>query len=90
MKTRSLLFFIFALFFVFFCTANAQEAPIVVTLNVDTENVNADNIAETCSFGQDPSVSNEDFTVDVVVGDEILWEGISSTNPDGDVVEMHT
>lgn len=77
-----------ALSFMIISSASAQVDPIQIILHVDTENVTSDNIAETCNFGQDPSISNEEFLVHVALGDEIIWEGVSSTNPDGDVVEI--
>ncbi len=64
------------------------QANVTITLHVDTGNIDNKNTATTCDFGQDEGISNEDFTVAVNVGDIITWEGVSSSSPSTDVVEI--
>ncbi len=53
---------------------NAQNTRII-TLEVDTDNINQENIEETCTFGEPASVSIKDFTYEVQRNDVIIWEG---------------
>ncbi len=68
-------------------TLLAQQTH-TITLNVNTEEVRKPNASESCDFGQDPDISNEDFTIEANVGDTIIWEGVSSNAPDTDVVNI--
>lgn len=66
----------------------AQEpANIVVTLNVDTGQIEKSNASAFCHFGQDADVSNEDFTIVVNVGDVVTWQGVSTSSPN-DIVNI--
>lgn len=65
---------------------SAQEKH-VITLYVDTANITMQNIESTCNFGQDPRISNEDFTVEVKRGDIVEWRG-ESTSSESDKVEI--
>ncbi len=67
-------------------SANRLVEVKQVILYVDTERVDKSNLSETCNFGQPAGISNEDYTLDVSVGDIIVWKGISSSNPDRDKV----
>lgn len=53
----------------------------VVTLYVDTTNVEQGNIATKANFGQPTGVSNENFTTHVRRGDKIIWEAVSVSDP---------
>lgn len=68
------------------CSENKSK-PVnrIITLNVDTDNINRRNIDSTCNFGQPKGVSNKDFTIEVKIGDTITWEGISSSTGDNTV-----
>ena len=59
----------------------------VVTLYVDTTQINQSSIAQHASFGQPTGITNEDFTTHVRSGDKIIWEGVSISNP-SDKVEI--
>ena len=59
----------------------------VVTLYVDTTNIEQGNIASNANFGQPTGISNEDFTTHVRKRDRIIWEGVSISNP-SDVVNI--
>lgn len=52
----------------------AQGKKIDVLLTVDVDNITQENMEETCSFGQPEDVSNEDFTTNVQVADEVKWK----------------
>ena len=62
-----------------------------ITLNVDTSKVTRDNTSTTCNFGQDPSISNEEYTIEVSIGDTVEWEGIStsSENDEIDIISIN-
>jgi len=61
---------------------------IIITLRVDTGQIDKKNASASCNFGQAEGISNEEFTIEVNVGDVITWEGISSSSPDTDVVDI--
>lgn len=64
-----------------------QPGNIVVTLYVDTRSITNQNTSETCNFGQDPEIPNEEFTIQANIGDTITWRGVSSVN-ENDVVNI--
>lgn len=66
----------------------AQANNVVVTLRVNTSEIDKDNLSSACDFGQEEGISNEDFTIVVNVGDVITWEGVSSNAPETDVVDI--
>jgi len=61
---------------------------VTVTLNVDTGRIEKTKTSSYCSFGQPEGVSNEDFTIDVNVGTTVVWQGVSSSAPGTDVVNI--
>ncbi len=74
-------------------TSSTQPEPvaaenIVVTLNVDTGEIDKENASASCNFGQAEGISNEEFTIVVNVGDVITWVGVSSSSPETDVVDI--
>jgi len=72
-----------------FLAIQAQEPQtVVVTLNVNTGQIDKQNLPTTCNFGQPQNISNEDFTIEVNVGDIIIWQGVSSSAPETDIVEI--
>lgn len=68
---------------------SAQE-PRVVTLYVDTANINTntpDNeLGAVCNFGQEAGVTNEAFLIEVNQGDIVQWRGQASG--EGDIVNI--
>lgn len=60
----------------------------VVTLYVDTARVAKPDVNPYCNFGQAPEIANEDFTIEVKVGDTVTWEGVSANAPSTDVVNI--
>ncbi|MDX1332523.1 MAG: hypothetical protein R3252_05800 [Robiginitalea sp.] len=74
-------------FSLFFPTLRAQEEHII-TLEVNTADIQNPNVNDFCRFqGQDPEVSNEDYTIEARVGDVVIWRGVSTSSPE-DVVEI--
>ena len=80
MKTTNRLFILMT-FFILALSGNsyAQETH-TITLYVNTSTVDRHNTDETCNFGQESGVSNKDFTIEVNVGDTIIWEGVSTSS----------
>ena len=62
----------------------AQEVH-VVTLNVNTGEINNNNVNDVSDFGQSADISNRDFTIEVSLGDIVVWKGVS-TSPENDSV----
>jgi hypothetical protein len=58
----------------------------VVTLYVDTSQIDNQNVDRVSNFGQPENISNQDFTIDVSLGDVVMWQGVSSNAPETDVV----
>jgi len=55
----------------------------VITLEVNTADIENPNVNDFCNFmGQDPGVSNEDYTIEANLGDIIIWRGVSTSSPD--------
>lgn len=66
-----------------------SQTPIVITLEVNTAEITKNNKDVTCTFMKKPdNVTNEDFTIEAKVGDIIVWKGVSSSNPEGDRVDI--
>lgn len=65
-----------------------KPESVVVRLYVDTARIDNRNVNASCNFGQNPSISNEEFTIDVNLGDTVTWEGVSSNAPSTDVVNI--
>lgn len=63
-------------------------ANVNVTLNVNTGSIVNPDVDAYCTFGQGAGVSNEDYTTVANVGDTITWQGVSSSSPGTDVVNI--
>jgi hypothetical protein len=57
----------------------------VVTLYVDTTQIDQSSIDQHASFGQPAGISNQDFKTNVRKGDRIIWQGVSISNPSDEV-----
>lgn len=66
----------------------SPPASKVVTLYVDTARIVKPNVNPFCNFGQDPSISNEEFTIAANIGDTITWQGVSANAPSTDIVNI--
>lgn len=73
---------------IFLTTTIFAQTTHTVVLTCDTANITKDNVNEVCSFGQQPDVSNIDFTTDVNLEDIVVWRGEAS-NPNNSV-ELHS
>ncbi|MGB5461654.1 MAG: hypothetical protein WBM91_16495 [Eudoraea sp.] len=78
MKTTNQILIVLAVMSLMAC----KNQMHVVTLYVDTTNIEQGNIATNANFGQPTGISNEDFTTHVRKGDLIIWQGQSISNPD--------
>lgn len=65
----------------------AQQTRLV-TLNVNTGDISDSSISSNSDFGQTDGASNEDYTILVQLGDTIVWQGISSSNPTEHLVNI--
>lgn len=63
-------------------------ANVNVTLSVNTGSIVNPDVDAYCTFGQGDGVSNENFTTQANVGDTITWQGVSSSSPSTDVVNI--
>lgn len=52
----------------------------VVTLYVDTTQIDQGSIAQHVSFGQPSGIANEDFITNVRKGDIVIWQGLSTSD----------
>lgn len=66
----------------------SPPATKVVTLYVNTAQIDSRNINASCNFGQGSGISNEEYTIVVNVGDTVTWRGVSSNAPNTDVVNI--
>lgn len=71
----------------FSCNSKVQKIH-TITLNVDTGKIVKPNIDPFCNFGQPANISNRDYTIKVDIGDIIIWEGVSSSAPSTDIVNI--
>ena len=51
-----------------------------ITLYVNTDSINQNNLDSTCNFGQPKGVSNKDYLTEVKFDEKITWIGVSSSN----------
>ena len=66
----------------------AQE-ELVITLYVNTSEITNQNEYQVSYFdGQEEGTDTRNFTIYVRPGDRIVWQGVSSTSPDNDIVHI--
>ncbi|MDX5585498.1 MAG: hypothetical protein QNK20_11350 [Aureibaculum sp.] len=80
MKTTNRLFILMGIVLMLLSSNSYAQETHTITLNVNTSTVDKHNTDETCNFGQESGVSNKDFTIEVSVGDTIIWEGVSTSS----------
>jgi len=88
MRAKNLFLTLIMLASLSFSSMTRVPETITITLNVDTRTINPSNLDEVCNFGQGEGISNADYTVDVRLGDIVLWRGLSSTAPETDEVQI--
>lgn len=57
--------------------ASAQTTH-TITLHVNTSDITKSNLSSTCNFGQSADISNEDFNLDVNIGDDVVWDIVAT------------
>jgi hypothetical protein len=82
MKTTNLLLILMAVMSLMSC-----GQLHVVTLYVDTSQVQQINTDQYAHFGQPEGISNEEFTIYVRRGDRVIWNAVSTSEP-SDVVKV--
>ncbi len=71
---------------VLFASSCAKKHTI--KLYVNTAEIQDTTVNKHSDFGQKDGSSNEDYTVEVKVGDEITWEGVSTSGKKDDKVNI--
>lgn len=96
MKTSNRLFQVLFVVLFFITTLSFSQETHYVTIHVDTNQINSQNELEVCYFssqspGMDPLTSEgnlEEFNIIVNAGDIIIWNGVSSSNSENDIVNV--
>ncbi len=76
MKTTNSLLILIAVMSLMACSSQLH----VVTLYVNTTQIDQSNIAQHASFGQPAGIANEDFITNVRKRDKIIWQGLSTSD----------
>jgi len=79
MKTKATIFILFISIILFSENLIAQGNPIKIDLMVNTQEINQGNINKMSHFGQPNDISNEEYTIDVKMGDMVIWKAKSET-----------
>lgn len=76
-----------ALFFIAILTSFSSIAQTkhTITLNVDTGMITKQTVSRYANFGQARSITNENYTTDVRLGDYVEWIGVSTRSENDDV-----
>ena len=80
MKTTNQLKMMIAGVFLSFSIYSCKPSH-VVTLLVDTDNISAQNVDNSCNFGQISTLSNMEFATYAAKGERIIWGAISTSSP---------
>jgi hypothetical protein len=88
MKTASQFLIVITALLLSFNSAIYGQTVHTVKLYVNTAEIQHPNVNNYCNFGQTDGSSNEEYTIEVEVGDIIIWEGISTSSVT-DVVNMN-
>lgn len=80
MKTNNRLFIVMAFFILSFSSNSYAQETHTITLYVNTSTIDDHNTDETCNFGQEAGIENRDYTIEVNVGDTIIWKGVSTSS----------
>lgn len=87
MKTTNQL--LIAIAMLLFCSNVYSQSTIYVTLNVDTARIDHQDSYQYCYFdGQAEGSDTREFTINANIGDIIIWQGVSSSSPNTDVVTI--
>jgi hypothetical protein len=84
-KIKQVLLFTSACMFFGLHTFIAQTTH-VIELKVNTAKIRKSTVNKFSNFGQSSSISNENYTLDVALGDNIKWKGISTSSSLDEVI----
>ncbi|MFD2915014.1 hypothetical protein [Psychroserpens luteus] len=98
MKTSNRLFQVLLLALFFNMSTMFAQDTYYVTIHVDTDKISNHNELEVCYFTSESpngqitrSTGNiEDFNIEVKPGDLIVWKGVSTSNPETDIVDVRS
>jgi hypothetical protein len=96
MKTSNRLFQVLVIALFFSISITFAQQTHYVTIHVDTDQITSQNELEVCYFtSESPDLdvitsegNIEEFNISVNAGDTIIWKGVSSSNPETDVVNV--
>lgn len=74
--------------FIISLSLNGQATTITLTCNTDIITQDNFNDHSVCNFGQPATTSNEEFLTRVQRGEQLTWQGISSTDPTNDQIDI--
>jgi hypothetical protein len=86
MKKIQILLILAAAGLLFFSGSSRVKETHVIKLYVDTGQITKQNVNQVSNFGQPANIPNRDFTIEVSVGDVVVWEGVSSNARETDKV----
>ena len=81
MKTTNLILILMAIMSLMAC----KNQMHVVTLYVDTAEIEQSTIDQYANFGQPKGIANKDFTTYVRNGDMVIWNAVSISDPSDEV-----
>ncbi|WP_055443810.1 hypothetical protein [Lacinutrix himadriensis] len=98
MKTSKRLFQVLLVALFFNIATTFAQDTYYVTIHVETDKITSRNKLKVCYFTSESpsgvitkSVGNiEDFNIEVHPGDLIIWRGVSSINPDRDIINVRS
>ena len=89
MKTKNQLLFLMVIALFSFSSKSISQETIYITLTVDTSQISHQDSYQYCSFeGQEAGTDTRVYTIDANIGDTIIWQGVSSSSPDSDIVTI--
>jgi len=89
MKSTNQYLVLIAIVLLSFSNSSFAQEELVITLYVNTAQITNQNEYQVSYFdGQEEGTDTRNFTVYVNPGDKIIWQGVSSTSPDNDVVNI--
>jgi len=94
MKTINPLFVLLFISLFFISSLSFAQQTHYVTLHVNTNVITSQNELEVCSFTSESAEGDisegdiENFTISVSAGDYIIWNGVSSSDPNNSIVNI--
>jgi hypothetical protein len=89
MKSTNQFLILIAIVLLSFSHASFAQDEIVITLYVNTSEITNQNEYQVSYFdGQEEGTDTRNFTIYVSPEDRIIWQGVSSTSPDNDIVNI--